>query len=111
MSTLGVWFGSNGKLLTWTVPDRTGRKGFTLKELQALVEGQIELVPLRGDPQKRHAIVNETGLEKNLPLNEHANAFIERVTKKKSFLRGNVLIVKYNEEGDTSDDEYEAFVY
>jgi len=110
MSTLGVWFGSNGKLLTLKELQALV-EGFTLKELQALVEGQIGLVPLRGDPQKRHAIVNETGLEKNLPLNEHANAFIERVTKKKSHLRGNVVIVKYNEEGDTSDDEYEAFVY
>lgn len=67
---------------------------FKLEELQAIVEGHIELVYL---PNNQLMVVNEEGKLMGLPYNENATEIYQERAYKGDFLVGDVLICKNSE--------------
>lgn len=67
---MALLIAADGATLEVFPPD--GRPAFTLPELQQIVGGYIELIPMR-DPS-RVMFVNEDGKSQNLPLNQVASA-------------------------------------
>ena len=68
---------------------------FTLKEMQAIVGGNIELVEL---DEKTTMVVNEEGKLLGMPYNAGADReFHSRFPSSKDFIDGNVLICNNNQ--------------
>lgn len=65
------------------------QKGFTLKELQELVQGSIEVIPLG---TKSLMVINEDGKILELPYNEKATQIYRTYYTTNDFIVGDVLI-------------------
>lgn len=65
--------------------------GFSLKEVQAMIGGYVELVPSTLAMQNRRMLVDEDGLLKELPY----NAIASRIAGRK--IVGSVLLVTHAE--------------
>lgn len=75
----------------------TGKKGkFTLKEMQALVGGYIEVVRLGGGAMM---VVDEEGWIKDKPLNQKATMICAAFGRTSS-IAGDVIIMEYPREID-----------
>lgn len=77
---------------TETVSPANG-KDFSLRELQTIVEGFIEMVHL---PDKI-MVINEEGKLDSLPYNTKATELYRQSFKTADYIVGNALICNYNE--------------
>lgn len=64
---------------------------FQLEELQAIVDGWIEIKFLRDD-EGRVMVLNEEGKLRNLPYNERATMLYRKFVYEHDFIVGDVLI-------------------
>lgn len=69
-------------------------KDFQLAELQQIVEGYIEAIPLSANDASKdlYLICNEDGKSKNLPINNEATKLLRLYFGNTDFVVGNVLV-------------------
>lgn len=81
----------------------------TLKNLQAIVGGDIESVMLRDFPDV-HGFINEDGKARQLPPNDNASTVVSMWPG--DFIAGTMICLSLTEDGDEApvSDEFVAFV-
>lgn len=72
-------------------------KKFTLKELQQLVGGDIELLIRLPAPDGRSMFADEDGKRKNLPVNQEATAVFQHAAMSSQKIVGPVVLVAKSE--------------
>lgn len=76
---------------THQLVEPSNKKYFTLKELQTIVEGYIQIIPL---DNKLSMVANEEGKLINLPYNNEASKIFLHYTGYIDLIMGNVLVTE-----------------